>query len=85
MCDTTENVHVAHLRSGLRPSESHQSDQTGVLIPKQKPLRRIVQILLTLLVLYVLLALFVMLVQRKLIYYPSKLSPEMAGQIAQQQ
>jgi len=44
-----------------------------------------VQILLTLLVLYVLLALFVILVQRKLIYYPSKLSPAIASQIAQQQ
>jgi pimeloyl-ACP methyl ester carboxylesterase len=56
-----------------------------VFIPKQKPWRRIVQILLTLVILYVLLALFVMLVQRKLIYYPSKLSPEVAAQIAQQQ
>ena len=83
--DATKKIHVAHLRSGLRPSQSRQLDQTGVFIPKQKPWRRIVQILLTLLVLYVLLALFVMLVQRKLIYYPSKLSPEMAAQIARQQ
>lgn len=43
------------------------------------------QILLTLLVLYVLLALFVMLVQRKLIYLPTKFSPQMAAQLAQQE
>jgi len=44
-----------------------------------------VQILLTLLALYVLLALFVMLVQRKLIYFPTKLSGEAASQLARQQ
>ena len=44
-----------------------------------------VQILLTLLFLYILLALFVMLNQRKLIYYPTKLSPQMAAQLAQQE
>lgn len=43
------------------------------------------QILLTLLALYFLLALFVMLVQRKLIYFPAKLSPEMATQLAQRE
>ena len=43
------------------------------------------QLLLTLLALYILLALFVMLVQRKLIYYPTKLSPQMAEQLARQE
>ncbi len=42
-------------------------------------------LLLTLLALYVLLALFVMLVQRRLIYYPMKCSPEIASQLAQQE
>ena len=41
--------------------------------------------LLTLLILYGLLALFVMLVQRRLIYLPTKLSPDMALQLAQQE
>jgi len=44
-----------------------------------------VQLLLTLLALYVLLALFVMLVQRKLIYLPTKFSPQMAAQLARQE
>ena len=48
-------------------------------------LRRAMQMLLTLLILYVLLALFVMLVQRRLIYLPTKLSAEMASQMAQQE
>lgn len=43
------------------------------------------QLLLTLLALYFLLALFVMLVQRKLIYFPTKLSPQMAAQLARQE
>lgn len=43
------------------------------------------QILLTLLIGYVLLALFVMLVQRKLIYYPSKYSSEEAVRLAAQE
>ena len=43
------------------------------------------QLLLTLLVLYVLLALFVMLVQRKLIYYPTKISPQVVEQLARQE
>jgi pimeloyl-ACP methyl ester carboxylesterase len=43
------------------------------------------QMLLTLLILYVLLALFVMLVQRRLIYLPTKLSPDMASQLAREE
>lgn len=43
------------------------------------------QILLTFLVLYSLLALFVMVVQRKLIYFPTKCSPAVAAQLAQQE
>jgi uncharacterized protein len=43
------------------------------------------QILLTILALYVLLALFVMLVQRKLIYYPSKYPSNVAADLARQE
>jgi uncharacterized protein len=44
-----------------------------------------VQLLLILLAFYVLLALFVMLFQRKLIYLPTKFSPHMAEQLARQE
>ncbi len=60
-------------------------DHAGVSIWKQKRPRRAVHLLLTLLALYVLLALFVMLVQRRLIYFPTKLSPELSLRIAQQE
>ena len=43
------------------------------------------QLLLIVLGLYILLALFVMLVQRRLIYFPTKFSPEAALQSAQQE
>ena len=43
------------------------------------------QIILTILALYVLLALFVMLVQRKLIYFPSKYPSNVAAGLAQQE
>ena len=56
-----------------------------LLMTKQKRFRRPVQILLTVVIGYALLALFVMLVQRKLIYLPAKFSPTEANQLAQQE
>jgi pimeloyl-ACP methyl ester carboxylesterase len=52
---------------------------------KQEHWRRAVQILLTLLALYVLLALLVMIFQRKLIYYPTRVSSEVATRLAEQE
>ena len=54
-------------------------------VSKPKKRRRALQFLLTLLGLYALLALFVMLVQRKLIYYPSRFPSDAASQLAQQE
>ncbi len=60
-------------------------NHAGVSIGKQKRSRRAVHLFLTLLALYVLLALFVMLVQRKLIYFPTTLSSEFALRLGQQE
>jgi len=51
---------------------------------EQKLSRRAVQILLTLLAFYVLLALFITLAQRRFIYLPTKLSPQMAEVLARE-
>jgi uncharacterized protein len=56
-----------------------------VSVPKQKRWRRAVQLLLTLLALYVLLALFVMLVQRRLIYFPTRCPSDVATRLAQEE
>jgi uncharacterized protein len=55
-----------------------------MLTAKPTRWRRALQTVITVFALYVLLALFVMLVQRKLIYYPAKFSSAAAARLAQQ-
>jgi hypothetical protein len=68
----------------IRQYRTH-SIVAGVSAGKQKRPRRAVQILLTLFALYVVFALFVMLMQRKLIYYPSKFSSQAASRLAREE
>ena len=86
MCDAEEGFCELRSCAPFCARHNHTIDHAGVFISKQKRPRRARAAssdapgLCT-----SLLALFVMLVQRKLIYYPTKLSPQVAEQLAQQE